>query len=71
MASQTLLCFIARCKLAEPALHLLFAQLTRRGRLSSPEPPKVERTLALLAAYASVCHVIPKHVHCHHQIAKL
>ena len=31
------------CKLVKPALHLMFAGRTRRGRLSSPEPPEVER----------------------------
>ena len=34
------LCLYARCKLAQLALHLMFATYTGRGRLSSPEAPR-------------------------------
>ena len=43
MPCQFFFCCVASRELAKLALHLMFAQNTRRGRLSSPKPPKVER----------------------------
>ena len=54
------LCFVARCKLAEPALHLLFAKHARGGRLSSPKPASLGGTPALLAPYTGIAIIVRK-----------